>query len=227
MPRRLLSGSVLAAAEALLGARLVRQDPDGSRRIGRIVEVEAYDGPLDRASHARAGRTARTAVMFGPPGRAYVYLVYGMYDCLNVVCGPDGTASAVLVRAVEPIEGFEAMAAARAAARMRRGLRASAAGDARLASGPGRLCSAFGIDRTFTGTDLCDPAASLYLAPAAPGNRAPDRAWTPRIGVAYAGPPWADLDWRLVDRASAALSVSLTAGARSGADPAPRPDPAD
>src|SRR3954453_8770638 len=103
----------LEAAAAILGWRLVRDDQDG-RRAGRIVEVEAYVGEADLASHARFGRTARNAVMYGPPGRAYVYLVYGMHDCLNVVTGRVGTPEALPGRAVEPIEGVELMRAARA-----------------------------------------------------------------------------------------------------------------
>ena len=173
------------------------------------MELEAYDGPDDLASHARAGRTARNAVMFGPAGIAYVYLVYGMYDCLNVVTGPDGAASALLVRAVEPLEGATLMRADRArvvAARRRRlGPDASAERarldrlpDHRLASGPGLVGAAFGIDRTFTGVDLCDPGSPLRLE--GPVGSVPDAAIraTPRIGVAYAGEPWASQPWRLV-----------------------------
>ena len=177
--------------------------------MGRIVELEAYAGPDDRASHARAGRTARNAVMFGPPGIAYVYLVYGMYDCLNVVTGPEGSASALLVRAVEPLEGLEAMRAdrARLATARRRSLgpdpsaeheRLARLPDRRLASGPGLVGAAFGIDRTATGTDLCDPASPLRLE--GPVGSIPDAeiAATPRIGVAYAGEPWTSRPWRLV-----------------------------
>ena len=190
------------------------------------MEVEAYAGPSDRASHARAGRTSRTAIMFGPPGLAYVYLVYGMYDCLNVVSGPDGAASAVLVRAVEPLEGVEAMVAARQAFAARRSRPAAApATGPEIASGPGRLCAAVGIDRGFTGADLCDPGGALRLEPPAPDDRRPVPAWTPRIGVAYAGEPWASLAWRLVDRTSPALSAPVPAGARSEPDPAPDADP--
>ncbi len=173
------------------------------------MELEAYGGPDDRASHARVGSTARNAVMFGPPGIAYVYLVYGMYDCLNVVTGPKGTASALLVRAVEPLEGFEAMRAdrARLATARRRSIardptterqRLAGLPDRRLASGPGLVGAAFGIDRAMTGLDLCDETSPLRLE--GPVDAVPDAAIraTPRIGVAYAGEPWAGRAWRLV-----------------------------
>jgi DNA-3-methyladenine glycosylase len=199
----------------------VRAAPDGSLRVGRIVEVEAYGGPLDRASHARAGRTARTAIMFGPPGRAYVYLVYGMYDCLNVVTGEDGAASAVLLRAVEPLAGLEAMAAARSQASARRKRPGTAPTLDAIASGPGRLCAAFGVDRSFTGVDLCDPASGLRIERALPGDRPPEPAWTPRVGVAYAGEPWASLAWRLIDRSSPALSTAVPGTVRPDPDPQP------
>ena len=121
-PRALLAGDTLGAARALLGARLVREAGDGAagRRVGRIVEVEAYIGQEDRASHARMGPTARNRVMYGPPGIAYVYLVYGMHHCLNVVTEPAPRPAAVLIRAVEPLEGIGAMRAARQAASARR-----------------------------------------------------------------------------------------------------------
>ena len=174
----------------------MREAPDaaGARRVGRIVEVEAYDGPDDRASHARFGRTARNAVMFGPAGTAYVYLVYGMYDCLNVVTGPDGEASAVLIRAVEPLEGIDAMRVSRAAHRGRLGAHVA---DDRLASGPGLVAAAFGLDRSWTGVDLCDARSPLRLEASAEGDRtSPEIVATPRIGVAYAGEPWAAVPWR-------------------------------
>jgi len=185
------------------------RDDDTGRRVGRIVEVEAYIGADDRASHARFGRTARTAPMFGPPGHAYVYLVYGMYDCLNIVTEPDGRPAAILVRAVEPLEGVETMRAARAAlhAARRRARPASANGtriaprplpDHRLASGPGLVAAAFGIDTGWTGTDLCRPGSPLRLEAAPPGESAPDVRSTPRIGIAYAGSPWTERPWRLV-----------------------------
>ena len=116
-PRHVLAGPSLEAARALLGARLVRDaapgDDPAEPRIGRIVEVEAYIGIEDRASHARMGPTPRNAVMFGPPGIAYVYLVYGMHHCLNVVTEPAPRPAALLIRAVEPVSGLAAMRAAR------------------------------------------------------------------------------------------------------------------
>jgi DNA-3-methyladenine glycosylase len=178
--------------------------------MARIVEVEAYIGRDDRASHARFGETARNRVMFGPPGRAYVYLVYGMYDCLNVVTEPEGSPAAVLIRAVEPLEGTERMRADRiATTALRHGARSGerAAADAerierlpahRLASGPGLVAAAFDIDTAWTGMDLCDPSAPLRLE-AAP-NDEPSRVVraTARIGIDGAGLPWTVLPWRLI-----------------------------
>ena len=184
----------------MLGTRLVRDDATG-RRSGRIVEVEAYIGTDDRASHARFGRTARNTTMFGPPGHAYVYLVYGMYDCLNIVREPIDRPAAVLVRAVEPLEGLDLMRTSRAslhATRRKDGAGASLRPlpDHRLASGPGLVAAAFGIDVTWTGTDLCDPASPLRLEEPPEGERAPVVRATPRIGIGYAGQPWTDHAWR-------------------------------
>jgi len=182
--------------------------------VGRIVEVEAYLGPEDRASHARAGRTARTAPMFGPPGVAYVYLVYGMYDCLNVVTGPSGQAGAVLIRAVEPLDGVPAMRdalAAHAAGRRRRPTPGALAAPRRhtadhlLAAGPGLVAAAFSVDRSMTGLDLCDPTAAVHLETAPAGARAVTVVASPRIGVAYAGEPWTSVPYRLVDSSSASV----------------------
>jgi DNA-3-methyladenine glycosylase len=178
-------------------------------RVGRIVEVEAYIGEEDRASHARFGPTARNAVMYGPPGRAYVYLVYGMYECLNVVTEPEGRAAAVLIRAVEPVIGEALMRDARAAHEQRRLARRDPATRAasvariralpakRLASGPGLVAAAFDITRADTGADLLDPEGLLRLEP----GRADATAvvTTPRIGIAYAAEPWRSLPWRFVD----------------------------
>jgi DNA-3-methyladenine glycosylase len=205
--RRLFARSTLEVADGLLGWRLVRIDPDGTRREARIVEVEAYIGEVDRASHARFGRTARNAVMFGPPGRAYVYLVYGMHDCLNLVTEPAGSPAAILVRAVEPLAGADAMRVAR---ELRQGARTKSASataggsrvagprgpDVRLAAGPGLVCAAFDLDRSLTGSDLLDPAGTVRIVPPSPGEPAPLVAAGPRIGVDYAGPPWTDVPWR-------------------------------
>jgi DNA-3-methyladenine glycosylase len=127
-------------APLLLNKLLVRGE-----RVGRIVEVEAYAGAADPASHAFRGITARNATMFGPPGRLYVYFTYGMHFCANVVCGTDGEASAVLLRGLTAIAGLDAMRAARGPAARR---------DGDLCSGPGKLCQAFGLDRSFDGADL-------------------------------------------------------------------------
>src|SRR4029079_10716911 len=110
--RALLGGPTLVAGPALLGARLVREDPRG-RRVGRIVELESDVGEDDRSSHARFGRTARNEVMYGEPGTAYVYLVYGMHDCLNIVTEADRVPAASPIRAVEPLAGIDRMRAAR------------------------------------------------------------------------------------------------------------------
>ncbi|HEY5628061.1 MAG TPA: DNA-3-methyladenine glycosylase [Candidatus Limnocylindrales bacterium] len=199
-PRDLLAGDTLLAAHALLGARLVREADAAvlTRREGRIVEVEAYVGLGDRASHARMGLTARNRPMFGPPGFAYVYLVYGMHHCLNVVTEAAGRPAAVLIRAVEPIAGLDAMRAGR-------GGRTRLA-DHRLAAGPGNVGAAFGIDRSFSGLDLCDPAARLHLAARPEGEPPPVVVAGPRVGIAYAGEPWASVPWRLAIAGSPALS---------------------
>ena len=156
--------------------------------------------------------------MFGPAGRAYVYLVYGMYDCLNVVTEPDGAPAAVLVRAVEPLEGIDAMRVdriVRSTARRRSvtGERALAAAERiermpreRLASGPGLVAAAFGLDTGWTGVDLCDPASPLRLEAAPDDEPPPEVIATPRIGIDYAGPPWVDRPWRFVERGHPSVS---------------------
>jgi DNA-3-methyladenine glycosylase len=182
------------------------------------VEVEAYLGPDDRASHARFGETARNRVMFGRAGHAYVYLVYGMYDCLNVVTEPAGTAAALLIRAVAPLEGIESMRVDRIlrATTRRRGLtpeRAATAARrierlpvARLASGPGLVAAAFGLDTGWTGVDLCDAGSPLRLEAAPTDEDPPLVVASERIGVAYAGEPWATNPWRFAERGSPSVS---------------------
>jgi DNA-3-methyladenine glycosylase len=192
----------------------VREAADGAR-TGRIVEVEAYIGEDDLASHARFGRTGRNAVMYGPAGIAYVYLVYGMYDCLNVVTEPEGRPAAVLIRAVEPVEGAAAMRQARLARARRRGpppgdpelrlRRLEDLPEARLASGPGLVAVAFDISRAHTGMDLLDPTAALRIET---GRPPAEVAATPRVGIGYAAEPWRSRPWRFLDPTSPAVSGS-------------------
>ena len=139
-----MEGSPVVVAPWLLNKVLAR-----GARAGRIVEVEAYDGAKDAASHAYRGLTPRTAIMFGPPGFLYVYFTYGMHWCANVVCGPDGEAAAVLIRALEPLRGIEAMRASRPAARR----------DTDLCNGPAKLCQALDITGADSGGDLMAPPA--------------------------------------------------------------------
>jgi len=143
--------------------------------------------------------------MFGPPGRAYVYLVYGMYHCLNIVTEPDGTPAALLVRAVEPVAGIEEMRRAR---QSRRPLREPIA-DARLASGPGLVCDAFSITRADDGTDLLNPASDLRLEEAAEADRSGLSIVTgPRVGISYAPEPWLSIPWRFRLAGNASVSRS-------------------
>ena len=225
---RLLELPTLEVAVSLLGWRLVRDDPDG-RRVGRIVELEAYIGEDDRASHARFGRTVRNQVMYGPPGRAYVYLVYGMHDCLNIVTEPVGTPAAVLVRAVEPLEGVALMRASRtrrAAERRRaaspesdRSAGPDAMADHLLAAGPGLVCAAFAFDRSLTGHDLFDPGATIRMEPPPATEPAARVVAGPRVGVAYAGAPWIDVPWRFAIHGNQAVSrppIEAPSGRPSG-----------
>jgi len=159
-----------ALARALIGHVLVSDRVDG-RTAGRIVEVEAYV-PRDAASHAYAGKTARTAVMFGPPLHAYVYLIYGMYHCFNITSEPEGEGAGVLVRALEPLEGIALMQA-------RRGI----AAERELCRGPGRLAAALGIDRSADGCPLLAPSPLWLAQPVrAPGRIGSSR----RIGISRA-----------------------------------------
>jgi DNA-3-methyladenine glycosylase len=178
----------LTVARELLGTHLVLEE-GGQRRVGRIVETEAYIGEHDLACHAAKGLTPRTEVMFGPPGHAYVYLIYGMHHCFNVVTDAPGVGAAVLVRAVEPVEGLPPAA---------------------RTDGPGRLCRAFGINMMHNRLDL--KSSALYLRAGAPVPEA-RVAWGPRIGVEYAG-AWAEEPFRLWVVDSAHVSRAPGQGAR-------------
>ncbi|MER5386919.1 DNA-3-methyladenine glycosylase [Streptomyces sp. NPDC002688] len=172
---------VLDVAPDLLGRVLVRVTPDGPIEL-RLTEVEAYDGPDDPGSHAYRGRTARNGVMFGPPGHVYVYFTYGMWHCMNLVCGPEGRPSGVLLRAGEVIEGAD----------LARKRRLSARNDKELAKGPARLATALGVDRSLDGADACGPHGSpLTLLRGTPVPSDQVRSG-PRTGVSGDGSvhPW-------------------------------------
>jgi len=164
LPQTFYARDPRIVARELLGKVLVRTLSTGrekERLAGRIVEVEVYLGEGDLAAHSAAGRTARNQVLFGPPGYAYVYFIYGVHYCLNFTCMPEGQAGCVLLRALEPLEGIPQMARARGLERERS---PSAAGLRSLTSGPGRICEAFGITREgFNGQKLYKPDSPLKI----------------------------------------------------------------
>lgn len=171
----------LIVARELIGMHLVHAG-NGTLRAGRIVETEAYQGPEDLAAHSSKGRTRRTEVMFGPPGHAYVYFIYGFWYCLNIVTAAAGVPHAVLLRALEPVTGIEDKT-----------------------WGPGLLCRAMHIDKSLNGTDLCGDVLWLEK-PSLAGRRPPRVARSARIGVDYAG-DWARRPWRFYDRDSRCVST--------------------
>ena len=175
------------AACSLLGCLLVREEV-----ILRITEVEAYGGPEDSASHARHGRTARNAVMWGPAGRAYLYFCYGVHWMRNVATGPEGAPSAVLIRGAEVVAGLETVLARRGAARATPG----------LCTGPGKVAQALGLDRAFNGHDLTTEGG-LALRPGPPPARI---LAGPRLGIAFASPADQARPWRFADGASRAVA---------------------
>lgn len=182
----ILDGPPDLAARSLVGALLVRRG-----LAVRITEVEAYGGPGDSASHARHGRTPRNAPMWGPPGRAYLYLCYGVHWMLNVVTGPEGEAAAVLVRGVEVLEGLPAVL-------RRRGV---AAPHPLLCAGPGKVAQALGLDARFDRHDLLAPGG-LELRPGPPPAAL---LAGPRLGIGYASPQDQARPWRFADAGSPAV----------------------
>lgn len=178
LPRDFYARKTRTVARDLLGKLLVHR-VDGKRRVGRIVEVEAYLGPGDMAAHTARGETPRTRAMFGPPGHVYVYLVYGLHHCMNVVTEPEGIGTAVLLRALEPVANLDIPA-----------------------NGPGRLCKAMGIGMADYGHDLCGD--ELFIA-AAPDAAKFAIAARPRVGVDYAG-EWARKPLRYYIRGNRCVS---------------------
>ncbi|MCS6911057.1 MAG: DNA-3-methyladenine glycosylase [Anaerolineales bacterium] len=182
LPRAFFARDTVTVARELLGQRLVRLEA-GRRLSGIIIETEAYVGETDLACHARAGRTPRTTVMYGPPGCAYVYLNYGLHWMLNIVTERNGFPAAVLIRAIEPMEGVEVM-------RRRRGH----VPDRQLTNGPGKLAQALHITGSLHGHDLCARGAVLFVERA--GNAAPSAILArPRIGIHSVPEPWRSLAW--------------------------------
>jgi DNA-3-methyladenine glycosylase len=182
LPREFYRRVTLRVARELIGMHLVRRI-GRERRVGRIVETEAYQGPADLAAHSSRGRTARTEVMFGPAGRAYVYFIYGVWNCLNVVTAVEGVPHAVLLRALEPVSGIKDKT-----------------------WGPGLLCRALAIGRELNGADLA--GEQLWIeAPSPSAMRSVRIARATRIGVDYAG-DWALKPWRFFDRDSLYVSTA-------------------
>ena len=187
LTRNFYARSTLIVARQLIGMQLVHRVA-GLRRVGRIVETEAYLGPRDLAAHSARGKTPRNAVMFGPPGHAYVYFIYGFWNCLNVVTREEGVPQAVLLRALEPVEAIDDKT-----------------------WGPGLLCRAMHIDRTLNGTDL--RGQRLWIERPPDSERRPRVARATRIGVDYSG-DWAQRLWRFFDADSPYVSTASAAAHR-------------
>lgn len=180
LPRSFYSRPAVEVASDLLGKVLVRR-LRGKNLSGKIVETEAYAGPHDLACHASKGHTPRTSVMFGPPGHAYVYMIYGFYFCLNVVTEAVGYPAAVLIRAIEPLEQVSVM----------RRLRKNPEKDTNIGSGPGKLCMAMSIDKALNGADLLGRTIWIEDRDFEPGTV----STSPRVGIDYAG-EYKDKPWR-------------------------------
>lgn len=190
LPLAFYARDVLDVAPDCVGKIVVHAAPEGLL-AGRIVECEAYRGPEDQAAHSANGRrTARTEVMFGAPGRAYLFLLYGASWALNLVTGREGEPQAVLIRALQPLVGADLMSARRGFAEGRR----------ELTNGPGKLCHALGLDRRFYGTDLTAPPLFLADGPVA------EIGCSPRIRIPYAG-SWVEKPWRFFERKNQYVSV--------------------
>lgn len=182
-----LEGPAEEVAPRLLGSRLIRILDDGRRLVGRIVEVEAYD-QSDAASHSYKGRTPRTDVMFGPAGHLYVYFTYGMHYCCNIVTGPSGHGSAVLIRGIEPLEGTDMMQENRGGRSIHE-----------LTNGPAKVCQAYGITRGMNGHDLSKPPLLIQLESPLPADHI---VTTTRVGITQAK----EMPWRFYERGNPFVS---------------------
>jgi DNA-3-methyladenine glycosylase len=185
LPRDFFARPTLTVARAVLGMRLVRIQ-DGQRLAGIITEAEAYIGETDLGCHARAGRTPRTAIMYGPPGHAYVYFTYGMHWMLNFVTEMEDFPAAVLIRTIHPVEGLEIIA-----------VRRKGRLQPTWTDGPGKICQAMGIDGGLNGIDLCAAEAVLFVEA---GDPVPDECVTigPRVGLNSVPEPWKSKPWRFL-----------------------------
>ena len=182
----------LTVARDLLGRDIVRVLEDGTRLVCRITETEGYIGRIDKACHAYGGkRTPRTETLFAPPGTAYIYLIYGMYHCLNFVTEAEGEPAAVLIRGAVPIENGDIIAKKRFGCKEKD---MTAYQRKNFLNGPGKLCRGLDLTRARNGVDLTGPAGGLYLLPGAPPDPAEVRTGT-RIGIDYAQEA-ADFPWR-------------------------------
>lgn len=208
--RTFFSCDATVLAPALLGCTFVRMTDAGERLAGLIVETEAYAGPADQAAHTRNGhRSPRNEVMWGDAGLCYVYFTYGMHHCMNVVCGGVDVPEAVLVRAIDPVDGIEIMRTNRSSTATGSKPRKHPLRDRDLCSGPARLCQALGISRDENGLDMTQ-SDRLWIESAPDLERGavpPDRIVnTTRVGIDSAGPEWAGKPWRWYDRGSAHIS---------------------
>lgn len=190
IPREFYMRDTLTVSRELLGQILVRETPEG-RVSGIIVETEAYLGEADDAAHSYKGKRDRVRIQYGPAGHAYIYLIYGMYSCMNITSGPLGKPEAILIRALEPYEGLTLMENRRKTNNIRN-----------LCSGPGKLCMALGIDRSLYGADLCGKESGLYLEYGTPPA---EIEATKRINIDYAE-QCKDKLWRFIIKGNKYLS---------------------
>jgi DNA-3-methyladenine glycosylase len=195
LPRAFFNQPTLKVARELLGMRLVRLE-NGQRLAGLVIETEAYIGPDDLGCHARAGKTPRTRVMYGPPGHAYIYFTYGKHWLLNFVTELEGFPAAVLLRAIFPTEGQTVIAKRREPMPI-----------AQWTNGPAKVCQALNLDGKLNGLDLCQPQSILFLEKAPP---IPDSAVTtgPRVGLNSVPEPWKSIPWRFLARIPAPETLS-------------------